>query len=326
MSPVHKKQDEMTSQALPNQTVRHDQRQPAHAHGTISALLIGEGHHREFRDSLAVVGCDAAVVRATNVSAACEMLTGGRLTPDIVIVEMPRPGHCRTDLIDKLVALTPLSRVLLLLGSWCEGEERTGCPWPGGRRIFWYDWLPQWQRELAAIRANRCPIWGLPVTTTREELLLNGTPESDPPETDPSESIDAAAGLIVVSTRYYETADALSDAAQVRGYSTVWAQTAEAARQIRGASVAIWEGIDGGAHDVSQIGQLREALRDVPIVAILDFPRFDCEKALRAAGMVGMVGKPFRLDDLFTRVEQAAKGVATQPPARLASTEIGSAA
>jgi len=321
MNPMQKIHDRMTSQALLNQTDRHNRQQLTHTDRAISVLLIGDGRHREFRDSLAVVCCDATVVRATDVSAACEMLADGRLAPDIIIVETPRPGQWRTDLLDKMVSLTPLSRVLLLLGSWCKGEERTGCPWPGGRRIFWYDWLPQWRRELAAIRANRCPIWGLPMTTTREELLLNGTSETDPPE-----SIAVAAGLLVVSTRYLETADALSDAAQVRGYSTVWARTAEAARQIRGASVAIWEGIDGGAHDVLQIGQLRDALGDVPIVAILDFPRVDREEALRVAGVVGMVGKPFQLDDLFARVEQAAKGAANQPTARPASSEIGSAA
>ena len=264
----------------------------------IAVLLISSGCRSEFREALRTIGRDARVTRVGDLPAACRLLSAGEYTADIILATCDRPGQHRPDLLDELAMLAPLSRVTLLLGSWCEGEQRTGLPWPGARRVFWYDWMPHWQREMAAIRENRCPAWGLPATSTRQERLLMPSVESPV----------SADGLLVVCASCYETADAIADAAHQRGYSVVCTHGKSANAHLRGATVAIWEGIDGGRHDIKRLRRIRQSLGDTPVLAILDFPRIDSLSALHHAGVSAVIAKPFCLEDLFGQVEQLATG------------------
>ena len=64
----------------------------------------------------------------------------------------------------------PLARIVGLLGSWCEGEVRSGRPWPGAMRIYWHQWPGRWHAELDRLR-GACPIWGLPLTAGDEDRV-----------------------------------------------------------------------------------------------------------------------------------------------------------
>ena len=134
--------------------------------------------------------------------------------------------------------------MLGLMGSWCEGEVRTGRPWPAVPRLYWHQFPAPCRRELAGLRGGAASTWGLPLTAGEEERLLAL-----------HETIEAAAcGLIVVWSRRFEMQDWLSQACRLRGYATVWLAPQRTAK-VAGAEAAIF---DGCRADDVEIGEMRE--------------------------------------------------------------------
>src|SRR5206468_630467 len=122
----------------------------------------------------------------------------------------------------------PLAGVVALLGSWCEGETRTGRPLSGVQRLYWYDFPAWWRRQLQLHAANRCPDWARPFS----QLL---------PQSEPGHS-RVHRGLIVLRTSHRDNADALADALNSAGHSTVWQRYNRVRAQTRGALAGIWDG------------------------------------------------------------------------------------
>src|SRR4051812_34552619 len=92
-----------------------------------------------------------------------ESLASSGDEPDAFIVAAARPGRFAAEQIEQLHRRAPLARVVALLGSWCEGEVRSGHPWPGGVQIYAH----QWQARLPA--AIHC---GQPRTAVEIDRLL----------------------------------------------------------------------------------------------------------------------------------------------------------
>jgi len=265
---------------------------------TITTLFVGDGSKCEFRRVLSTLKASTHAKTAVNLDEATALLAVPRETVDLIILAVSRPGEIRCDQFDDLVRQAPLSRIILVLGSWCEGEQRSGKPWPGGQRVFWYDWSRYWQRELESVAHGLCPTWGRPVTTTHEEL-------TDSTVTLPT---TRSAGLIVLDTPVLETADTLADLLRVCGYATYWVRSANDLGKVAGATSAVWEGTMGDDREVAHLARLSFASGRIPIVALLDFPRADRIERLLAAGAAHVVAKPFLLDDLLTALQRATLG------------------
>jgi hypothetical protein len=114
--------------------------------------------------------------------------------------------------------------------------------------------------------------------------------------------------LIVLRTAYVETARALADIFRHAGYATAWQHALSGDLALRGALAGVWEGgqlDDCEANDLSAF--CASLVRDsAPVVTILDFPRRDsCDRALRC-GATGVLGKPWRNDQLLASIEIAA--------------------
>ncbi len=139
----------------------------------IRTLLIGDVHREEFRDAHEAIRAESTLATAAGVDQAAAVLASGEFVPEVIVIAQARPGEFSADQVDRLRRLAPLARVLGLLGSWCEGEARSGHPWPGVTRVYWHDWLPHWQQEVQRAAPGECPAWGLPVTATAAERLLH---------------------------------------------------------------------------------------------------------------------------------------------------------
>ncbi|MEX0936269.1 MAG: hypothetical protein WDZ59_00300 [Pirellulales bacterium] len=208
--------------------------------------------------------------------------------PEIIVLAHQRPGRFSCTAIERLRRLVPLSRMVALLGSWCEGETRTGDPCPGVQRIFWYDWPLQWRRGVEALLAGRCPRWGLPLTASSDEpLLMQG-----------GMARQSRNGLVVVAARHYDTAEALLAACRSEGYAGVW-RAPHVPLQLEGALAAIWSGTDCRPGEADQLRRLAEELPGLPIAALLSFPRVEDTVRAGEAGAAAVFSKPVWLDDLW---------------------------
>ena len=56
---------------------------------------------------------------------------------DLVVLAQSRRSQFPTVTVTTLFEATPLSDHFALLGPWCEGETRSGFPFPGWTRIYW---------------------------------------------------------------------------------------------------------------------------------------------------------------------------------------------
>jgi hypothetical protein len=242
--------------------------------------LVGEVDHPDFRDAFTMLRNDARIA-------------DGGTGPELIVVAQSRPDAICGDQINHLQRVAPLAGIVALLGSWCEGETRTGRPWPGIRRLYWYEFPAWWRRQLQLRSANRCPDWARP-TTQLTRQCVPGHPRS-------------RSGLVVLRTLRRDNADALADALNHAGHSTAWQRYNHARIQTRGALAGIW---DGGQLNDAETADLEvfctQMSRDgAPVVALLDFPRRDRVDRAYQAGATAVIGKPYLTFDLLTTIDAA---------------------
>jgi len=265
----------------------------------INVLLVGNTDRREFRQARASLDASGRVLSAADAASGAAMLEAGQHAPDVIVVAQAYPGEFSAAEIDRLRRLAPLARVLALLGTWCEGEMRTGRPWPAVIRVYWHQWLPRWHQELGRLVHGLCPTWGLPVTATEEERLLASA-------TDP---LPKRQGRIAIHSPRFEMVDWLSAACRRRGYTTVWLQPHRPARTAN-AIAAIFDGTDGAGVELGQLARLAVWLPGVPILALVDFPRIEDQQRLLGGGAAAVLAKPLLVEDLFWQIDQ----LVGQPP------------
>jgi hypothetical protein len=249
-------------------------------HNTPAVKLVGELDHPDFRDAIKLLRSDARDVDAKTM-------------PELIVVAQSRPDIICGAQLKHLQRTAPLAGIVALLGSWCEGETRTGRPLPGVYRLYWYEFPAWWQRQLQLRAANHCPDWARP-TTQLARQCVPGHPRS-------------RSGLIVLRTVRRDNADALADALNHAGHSTAWHQHDRARSHTRGAFAGIW---DGGQLNDTECADLevfcKQMSRDgAPVVVLLDFPRRDRVDRAYAAGATAVLGKPYLNADLLSSLEFA---------------------
>lgn len=260
----------------------------------ISILLLGDVDRPEFFGARSTLESAGQVSCFAEVDAAVKALEAGDIIPDVIVMAQAYPGEFSHQAIDRLRRLAPLGRVLGLLGSWCEGEMRSGHPWPAAVRVYWHQWNVRANRELRSLIAGQCPSWGLPITAGEEERLLQNT----------TRTLTRRRELIAIHAARFVMADWLSAACRMRGYSTVWLRPGHDAR-IEGAAGAIFDGSNLHAEELEQLGRFAQALKQTPIIALLDFPRREDQQRALAAGAAAVLAKPLSLEDLFWQLDGA---------------------
>ena len=164
----------------------------------------------------------------------------GRL-PDAIVVAQSFPGQFSEQAIERLRQLAPVARVLGLMGSWCEGEMRSGTPWPATARTYWHQWPARCARELARLAQGRSCAWALPPTASEEERLLADEDFRSPPH-----PLDR--NLAVIHSASFEMWDWLAAACRSRRFAAVW-QPAAPGVQVRGAGLGIFDATDFGPRE-----------------------------------------------------------------------------
>ncbi|HYO24416.1 MAG TPA: hypothetical protein VEQ85_05650 [Lacipirellulaceae bacterium] len=195
----------------------------------------------------------------------------GALPPESFLVAQQRPGSISQALVDRLQAAAPLARIVIVAGTWCEGELRTGTPLVGAARLYWYEFLPWWRRELLRREAR-------PATPAPHPL----------------------AGVVLavdaVDVAVYETALA---ALSPYGCELLWAPRGRG--PVGTATLGLWDGGQGDPAELASLGEFCQRLAPAGgrVVALLDFPRVEHVAAIRAAGAAALLGKPYDLTNLL---------------------------
>jgi hypothetical protein len=258
--------------------------------------LLGAVDHPDFRDAV-------ALLRST-----ARFDPSEASPPELVVIAQSRPGEFSRRDLEAIQRCWPLAGIVTIAGTWCEGELRTGKPWPGIRRLYWYEFPAWWQQQLALRSGGRCPEWLRPTADLFRTPPVfvspykNHTPIGSRP---PLQYAAHGAGLIVLCTQYFSMADTLADVLSRCGFATIWHRPGQPSPFVRGSTAAVW---DGGQLDDCEACDLREFCRrfardSTPVVALLDFPRRDQIELARQLGASAVLGKPWINRDLLTVIE-----------------------
>ncbi|MEX2170172.1 MAG: hypothetical protein WD851_12745 [Pirellulales bacterium] len=237
---------------------------------TPRALVIGNAEHTDFTDARAELRCTARVWFVPDGDYAQAWLEANRSVDWIVLVQS-RPGELPRDIVDRLRPYAGEARFVSLLGSWCEGELRTGQPWPDVARRYWYAFPSWWRSSGIGSSANSL-------------AAARGT----------------RPGIVVVSTVDLESAAALIDALAIEGFSVTWWPRHHAMLQMKGVQAAIWVGGQLSGTEALGLDAFCQRMRSerAPVVALLDFPRRDRFEIAKRIGVAEVLGKPWLTAEL----------------------------
>lgn len=257
--------------------------------------VVGPSDTPEFQPLVAWL-CDHTVPQfATGRETTLPELRHRRTTEGCawVVFLSPRPESLERATIERWQQWLPLARLVVVLGSWCEGETRTGRPWPGVSRIYWHQILPRLIVPLADSHDGDVEA-RLPRTATeveRIEATLAG-----------HESRVLADRRIAVWSPTRIGWEAVADAIRASGGEPIrWTHTTE----------QLPESIDAVVLDLPGSFDASDELwrnpawqaREVPALAIVGFPRWEDHQASQQRG-VSLLAKPWRLIDFQRQLNQ----------------------
>lgn len=257
-------------------------------------LLIGDFGDSDFaviRKPLAQFG---RIIECADVATAIEQINDADSPPDVIILAQSRPGEFRDAELDALQRQTPLAPKLGLLGSWCEGEMRTGKPWPGMIRTYWHTWLPRWLRQFQRLSSGQLPAWGLPATATDDERVMFADNAQD----------RATGQLVAVRSYSYDMAEMLCDVCSRHGYATIWIDPRRTL-QLEGVGAVVW---DATGDQWTECSAVAAEFPATPLLALIDFPRSDEIRQTLAAGAAAVLSTPLLLDDFFHQLDSLLSG------------------
>ncbi|MEK6236092.1 MAG: hypothetical protein N2C14_15410 [Planctomycetales bacterium] len=259
----------------------------------LAVWLIGDARPREFRSCVDLLANRARLTRFSHPRDAAEFAQN-QAPPDVIVALQGFPGEFSDADLRPLRDAAPLARVIGVLGSWCEGEMRTGEPWPAARRLYWHHATARLSADLDAADSGGLPIWGLPVTSTHEDELLLSAGATRP----------QSSGLIAVCSLNGDMTDWLRRACELRGFSSA-AWRDDSPVQLTGAAAGVWDAASCDAWEAEQLRRFARELAPAPIIALLDFPRWEDRQRALAHGAAEIVSKPLLLDDLYFAIDQA---------------------
>ena len=263
---------------------------------TPKVLIVGDYCHSDFRTLVANPACVTTLVSTEQLSD--EHLADSSF--DLAILAAARRDQFSHDWVESIRSKLAPTPLVAMLGSWCEGEQRSGEPWPGVQRVYWHQWRSRFDFFLKQLASDQICDWQLPATANHADGVINpslknafGTPERE-----------AIVGVSAVSEMHYQM---VADALQVFGAKSFWIEHRQLENlAIEQPSLIVVDGDSWNQELKSRIDWLRNDLKiDTPIVQLLNFPRPSDLPALHTVGIAEIVSKPFQLSDLALAIERA---------------------
>jgi hypothetical protein len=269
----------MTTATLQSEPGRSRPRRPQP-----TAIAIGPWHTPEFAPALADLELGNPIQKLAEIDAACQLLSAADVAPELILIAQPLPGViCQQD-VDRLQRLAPVARIVIVAGTWCEGELRTGSPPAGALRLYWYELSCWWQAAQRRWDDGLCPSWSAPLDH----------PQAGRYAVDDSIGKLAIPSSVVIDADDFAVFECLADALAASGASATWARKDD----LPHATAGIW---DGGQLNDRELQRLRQFCQQVegPVVALLDFPRVEHFAAVGAVGAAAMFAKPYVMEEVL---------------------------
>lgn len=253
-------------------------------------LVTGDFWHSDFQSVLSQFEVPVTLVPFEKA----KTLAGSNF--NLVVIAQARRGQHSATEVQELQTLFSTTPIVALLGSWCEGETRSGIPWPGVPRVYWHQWEGRYQKFVSQLKHHNITDWHAARTSTIADQVVNSKASDDP------DSIRCVAISAWTNQQHAMVADALNHF----GWSNCWVERSVWNATTSAAVDAIVIEADSCSPDLAnRVKWVRRQVTDSPIVLIVNYPRQDKLKDLKAAGICEVVSKPFELNSLKSAVLRA---------------------
>jgi len=246
--------------------------------------IVGAMEHADFREMDALLRADARQLSCP---------------PELIVIAQVRPGAIDAGLVQQLRQAAPLAGIVVVAGSWCEGELRTGRPIVGVTRLYCYEFPAWWRQQMLRRDAGLCPLWFPSVESG-----------SQAPRDRSLRVVDDHSGVIALAASNWETAEALADVFHEAGFATVWEPAGRAKAVMHNVAAGVWNGGQLDEREEFELSKfcLRMSARGAPVITLLDFPRRDCVERALAGGSAAVLGTPWVNANLLSTVDDARGG------------------
>ena len=261
-------------------TIQSEPGRPRPRRPSPTAITIGPWYIPEFATALANIEAEQPLEQFANVELACDFLAAAEVAPELIFWAQPLPGTVAQQKVNRLQPLAPLARIVVVAGSWCEGELRTGQPPSGVLRLYWYELAPWWQAAQRRWAAGMCPAWSAPLDH----------PQAGRYEIDATIDGLATPSIVAIDAEF-AVFECLADAI---GKAAVWARNEDSPQALAG----IWDGGQLGKRELRRLGRFCRQV-DGPVVALLDFPRIEHFAQARAVGAATVFAKPYVVEEVL---------------------------
>jgi CheY-like chemotaxis protein len=250
-------------------------------------LLSGDYWHADFRDLVAGLSVPATLTPLEKI----EAMDTQRFS--LIVIAQSRSNQFDQAAIDSIVARNPLTPVVMLLGSWCEGERRSDTPVAAVKRVFWHQWSGRFDDFTTAMNEQGISLWHSPPIETDADRIK--AVQTDRPLTNQP--------VIGISALNQPTFETLSEAITSIGGRPKWV---ERTSQINLSASATLICIDADSADQAlerRIQWVQKQLAHVPLIVLMNFPRRQETERLNQLGVTTVISKPFELAQLQTAIE-----------------------
>ncbi len=252
--------------------------------------LAGPWERNEFARVHAAWTEQARIVLFSRTQELLGAVERGSCDPAYILLAQSRPGTYPQSLVERLRDVAPLTTVIVVLGSWCEGETRSGVPLGDVHRVPWYA-LPLgscWRNDSSTV-------FQMPLTTGFDERL----------ERELASCRSMPARRIAVYSADPSQAAALCESLRGFGHEAILANELA---DPQGCHAAVWD--DAGGMRTTRIASVDFVRtfgfsRRMPRVALRTFPRSHQANRDRDAGFSATLPKPFHLAQLLRQLETA---------------------
>ena len=256
-----------------------------------SILLTGEYWHQDFAGLVAGADCSVTLRALDSVS-------NGSSSDDryqIVVVAQPRRNQFDAAELERLTQKFSPIPVVILCGSWCEGETRSGSPSPGIERVYWHQWAGRFQNFRKHLKMQQIGSWHLPRIASVSDRI-----QADlfkPNSIKPKQKIG-------ISSLTHEGFSMLSEV--IGSGNSVWVApgVSDQVSAVQFSTICV-EANSLTQATVQRIQGLQSNFPSTPLVLILNFPRRREFELAANLGVFELVSKPFQLSDLQFAVERA---------------------
>ncbi len=255
-------------------------------------LVTGDYWHQDFQHILS--GFDAVtLVQIDKIDRLADQ------TFDLVIIAQSRRDQFELEVIENIQSRFGQSPIVAVLGSWCEGEMRSGHPWPGVIRIYWHQWAGRYEAFTQQMESHGISSWHVPRTSSRADRILA------------SHSLDSNSEIkwIGISAWTRTQFEMVHDAVESFDWESRWVERcvwdATSAQLLNPICIEA----DSLTPELEQrIAWLRSEYPSAGFVMILNFPRINDVEDLAKMGIAHVVSKPFELNDLQAAIISAFQG------------------